>query len=54
MKAAFFSWYLIVFLMFVCLNSVAQNYSLQITSEIKEDKSVDFLFEKNNFGSFFP
>lgn len=53
MKAAFFSLYPIVFLVFVCLNSQAQNYSLQITSELKEDKSVDFLFEKNNFGSFF-
>lgn len=54
MKADFVSWYLVVVVfMFAFFDSAGQNYSLDVRNEIKEDKSVDFFFEKYDFGSFF-
>lgn len=53
MKVDFFFWQLIVFLMVVSLNGTCQNNSIRITSEINSDQSIDFFFDKDEYGSFY-
>ncbi len=43
----------ILFFLTIGFTGNAQNHSIEITSEMKDDRSVDFLFQKKDVGSFY-
>lgn len=53
MKTSIIYWPLLVIFLMNGLNVKSQNNSVLITSERNKDQSVDFFYEKNDFGSFF-
>lgn len=53
MKKSNLCWLQILLFFTIGLTGSAQNHSIEITSEMKEDRSVDFIFEKKDVGSFY-
>lgn len=53
MKDSILFWQLTAVLVFLSLIGKSQENSVKITSERNEDQSVDFFYEKEDFGSFF-
>lgn len=53
MKRYFFILLLLTSFFSEIIRSKAQHYSIEISSEVKDDRSVDILFKKRDFGSFF-
>jgi len=53
MKLPIIYWLLLVIFLMNGLNGKSQNNSVEITTERNKDQSIDFFYEKNDFGSFF-
>ncbi|MDP2335868.1 MAG: hypothetical protein Q8N05_05375 [Bacteroidota bacterium] len=53
MKSTLLFWRLTIVLLVLNLSGKSQNNSVNITSERNADQSVDFFYEKEDFGSFF-
>lgn len=53
MTKSYSYWTLLIAILMIGLNGKAQNHSIEIKSEMKDDRSVDFLFEKRDVGSFY-
>lgn len=53
MKISIIYWPLLFIFLVTGLHGKSQDNSVLITSEINKDQSIDFFYEKNDFGSFF-